>query len=204
MINEINIENFKSFKKLNIKGFKRINLIAGMNGAGKTTLLEIINKTLTGNDFSKNTTYNYHYYIKELISRIKSIFPYSSEEMMMQGILSGSEEEISRIIGQIYYGNDKAYFFDTIEKSLHYTVMKKVWKVIFELSIEKNVQIFSTSHSQEMIAAFAECCLENNWEEDGAYFEMSKNNKTGKIGVANLTIEFLDKKIKHDNGFRGE
>ena len=203
MINEINIENFKSFKKLNIKEFKRINLIAGMNGAGKTNLLEIINKTLTGNDFSKKTTYNYHYHIKELISRIKCIFPYSSEEMMMQGILSGSEEEISRIIGSIYYGNDKAYFFDTIEKNLHYTIMKKVWKVIFELSIEKNVQIFSTSHSQEMIAAFAECCLENNWEDEGAYFKMSKNLDSNKIKAIPLTIKDLHETIQDGSSFRG-
>ena len=70
--------------------------------------------------------------------------------------------------------------------------------VIVVTICSKNVQIFSTSHSQEMIAAFAECCLENNWEDEGAYFEMSKNNKTGKIGAANLSMQSLNKKNHPD------
>jgi AAA15 family ATPase/GTPase len=201
MINEINIEKFKCFENINIKGFKRINLIVGDNGVGKTTLLEYINayyKQAAVNYFLQKKNFNFFDNIKELMSIIKYISPYSSEEMMMQGILSGSEDRIVSIIGSIYYGNDKAYFFDTIEKSLHYRMMKKFWKVIFELSIEKDAQIFATSYSKEMIAAFAECCLENNWEEEGAYFEMSKNLDSNKIKAIPLTIKDLHETIQDE------
>jgi AAA15 family ATPase/GTPase len=190
MINEINIEKYKCFENINIKGFKRINLIVGDNGVGKTTLLEYINaahKQADVNYFLQEKNFNFFDNIKELMSIIKYISPYSSEEMMMQGNLSGIEDRIVSIIGSIYYGNDKAYFFDIIEKSLHYTVMKKFWKVIFELSIEKGAQIFAT---------FAECCLENNWEEEGAYFEIFKAKNRTIVDFS--TIKYLQKTIEDE------
>lgn len=42
MYQDIHIENFKCFRSLDLKGFERVNLIAGKNGAGKTSLLEAI------------------------------------------------------------------------------------------------------------------------------------------------------------------
>jgi hypothetical protein len=42
MLNRIQIQNFRSFRDVEIGPFKRINLIAGLNNAGKTGLLEAI------------------------------------------------------------------------------------------------------------------------------------------------------------------
>jgi AAA15 family ATPase/GTPase len=42
MYTNLKIQNFRGFKKLEIEGIKRINLIAGMNDTGKTSLLEAI------------------------------------------------------------------------------------------------------------------------------------------------------------------
>jgi len=42
MIKNLNIENFRCFRKTKIKGFSDINLIGGQNNAGKTALLEAI------------------------------------------------------------------------------------------------------------------------------------------------------------------
>ncbi len=39
-ISFIEIENFKTFDKIKIDGFKRVNLISGKNNLGKTALLE--------------------------------------------------------------------------------------------------------------------------------------------------------------------
>lgn len=38
----IRIQNFRCFKDLEVKGFKRVNLIGGQNNIGKTTLLEAL------------------------------------------------------------------------------------------------------------------------------------------------------------------
>lgn len=42
MLTELNIENFRLFKKLELKGLRRINLFAGKNNTGKTALLEAL------------------------------------------------------------------------------------------------------------------------------------------------------------------
>ena len=42
MINNIKIENFRQFDKLEINDFKRVNFIVGQNGSGKTTVLEAL------------------------------------------------------------------------------------------------------------------------------------------------------------------
>lgn len=42
MLTELNIQNFRLFKKLELKGLRRINLFAGKNNTGKTALLEAL------------------------------------------------------------------------------------------------------------------------------------------------------------------
>ena len=42
MLSSIEIENFRAFQKLKVKGFKAVNLIGGQNNSGKTALLEAL------------------------------------------------------------------------------------------------------------------------------------------------------------------
>jgi AAA15 family ATPase/GTPase len=76
---------------------------------------------------------------------------------------------------------------DEIENGIHYTKHTELWEILFKLAIEFNVQIFSTSHSLEMIRAFAKVADSPEFLEKAAYFEMTKSQKTGLI-----------KGIKHD------
>ncbi|AVQ89001.1 hypothetical protein C7R88_16990 (plasmid) [Plesiomonas shigelloides] len=56
MLQHIKIRNFRSFKKLDITGLGRINLISGKNNAGKTALLEAFQ--LHVSNFSPNAIYS--------------------------------------------------------------------------------------------------------------------------------------------------
>jgi AAA15 family ATPase/GTPase len=98
---------------------------------------------------------------------------------------------------------DGVLLIDEIENGLHYSKQKEFWKNLFLLAQQQEIQIFATSHSQEMIAAFAECCLENNWEDEGAYFKMSKNLDSNKIKAIPLTIKDLHETIQDGSSFRG-
>jgi AAA15 family ATPase/GTPase len=45
---------------------------------------------------------------------------------------------------------------DEFENGLHYTVQKKLWEIVFNLSQTLNVQVFATTHSGDCIAGFEE------------------------------------------------
>ncbi|MDR1383898.1 MAG: AAA family ATPase [Planctomycetaceae bacterium] len=45
---------------------------------------------------------------------------------------------------------------DEFENGLHYTVQEQLWKIIFKLAKELNVQVFATTHSRDSISSFAQ------------------------------------------------
>lgn len=48
----------------------------------------------------------------------------------------------------------KFLLIDEIELGLHHSVMEKVWKIIFDYSQEWDIQVFATTHSQDVIKNF--------------------------------------------------
>lgn len=63
---------------------------------------------------------------------------------------------------------------DEFEAAIHYSKMSVVWRLIFELSREFNVQVFAATHSLEAINAAVECATGSGWGEDIAYYRLDK------------------------------
>lgn len=78
MIKKIHIENYKTFKNLDVEFNKDINIIVGNNEAGKSTLFEAINLALTGKLYDKPIFYELSPYlfnsdtIKDFVTNVKS------------------------------------------------------------------------------------------------------------------------------------
>jgi len=47
---------------------------------------------------------------------------------------------------------------DEIDTGLHHTVMAKMWKLVVETAIRRNVQVFATTHSMDCVNALAALC----------------------------------------------
>lgn len=62
---------------------------------------------------------------------------------------------------------------DEFENGLHYTVQEDLWRMIFKLAKELNVQVFATTHSNDCIRAF-ENVLNNGNQSEGQYFRLEK------------------------------
>ena len=52
MLENFNVEEYRGFKKLEVKGLRRVNLIVGRNNSGKTSLLEAAHLLLSSGDLS--------------------------------------------------------------------------------------------------------------------------------------------------------
>ncbi len=107
------------------------------------------------------------------------------------------------IIFSLLILKDSIVCIDEIESGIHYKHFDKLWEIVFNLSKEQNVQIFSTTHSKECIESFNR--VQKRLEaEDTLYFEISKNKKTDKLFMRDLDREQLEYELLHQGRYRGE
>jgi hypothetical protein len=71
---------------------------------------------------------------------------------------------------------------DQIEDGFYYKKLASIWRVICRFAVEKDVQIFATTHSRECLEAL-QPVIENN-ENDFALLRASKMNGASKITVS--------------------
>ena len=65
---------------------------------------------------------------------------------------------------------------DEIENGLHYSVQTEIWRTIFRLTKDLNVQVFATSHSWDCVRAFQKAASES--PEDGVLVRLSEKGGT--------------------------
>lgn len=70
---------------------------------------------------------------------------------------------------------------DEIENGLHYTILPDVWKMVFQLASQLNVQIFATTHSWDCIKAFQGAAAMH--EDEGALLKL-----VAKAGLIRPTL----------------
>ncbi len=103
--------------------------------------------------------------------------------------------------------SESILLIDEIENGIHYTAQDEIWRALFRLSKELNVQVFATTHSKEMIEQFnivsKEFEIINN-EKTGAYFEMMRNVRTNKIVAHKYEAQDLEYSLDNEKTFRGE
>lgn len=63
---------------------------------------------------------------------------------------------------------------DEIENGLHYSVQEGIWRTIFRLARDLNVQVFATSHSWDCVSAFQRAARES--PEDGVLVRLTKKD----------------------------
>lgn len=122
----------------------------------------------------------------------------NNEYLELTELGDGARHLISIIIS-IFACENGTLFIDEIGNGIHYTKLDELWKVIFKVSKELNVQIFTTTHSKECIEAF-----NREQQENSCYFELAQNSKTKKIFMRDLDAIQLQYELTHQGSYRGE
>ena len=128
----------------------------------------------------------------------------NNEKRLPLSLFGDAINRIAAIILSIINNDSSVLFVDEIENGIHYTNQISLWRMIFRLAKELNVQIFTTTHSLEMLKAFTEVGLESEFSDLGAHFEMARSVKSGQIIGINRDMETLDYSLAHSKGVRGE
>ena len=116
-------------------------------------------------------------------------------------------DALNKVLGyllEILNGKYRIILIDEIENGIHHSNQRKLWKMLFDLAKEFDVQVFATSHSAEMIAAFQDVAMNNENICKAKYFELTKNQDTNKIIANSLNINMLQYEILKKQPFRGE
>ncbi len=121
------------------------------------------------------------------------------------------------IILQLINAKNSVCLIDEIENGIHYQNQREFWRNLFKLAVELDIQIFATTHSLEMIQAFADVSLQSyreqsayvglqSYREQSAYFELARNQKTNEIVSIKRDLELLQYSLKQEKGvgLRGE
>lgn len=66
---------------------------------------------------------------------------------------------------------------DEFENGLHYTVQEDLWKIVFKLAEELNVQVFATTHSNDCIRAFENVLNSGGNQNKGQFLRLDKINE---------------------------
>jgi len=64
---------------------------------------------------------------------------------------------------------------DEVENGLHYSVQTEIWRTVFRLAKDLNVQVFATSHSWDCVRAFQEAASES--PEDGVLVRLTRHGE---------------------------
>lgn len=125
---------------------------------------------------------------------------YSDDYREINDFGDGLKHYIS-IICALYASENGYLFIDEIDNGIHYTQLEKLWEIIFTISEEVNCQVFATTHSKEMINAFAKVSKKFN-NEDISFIELGRN-KNNEIKSITMDYEKFQREISSGNEIRG-
>ncbi|MCW6050857.1 AAA family ATPase [Lyngbya sp. CCAP 1446/10] len=126
------------------------------------------------------------------------------ESRLPLSLFGDAINRIADIILKLVNSEHKILLIDEIENGIHYTNHRDFWRLLFRLAVELDTQIFATTHSLEMLEAFADVGLEPNQECSSAYFELAIKLKTNQIIGSRLDLETLNYALERQEGVRGE
>ncbi|NQE33278.1 AAA family ATPase [Microcoleus asticus] len=126
------------------------------------------------------------------------------EKRLPLSLFGDAINRVAEIILKLVNSEHKIVLIDEIENGIHHTSQREFWRVLFRLAVELDTQIFATTHSLEMLQAFADVGLEKNQESSSAYFELARTLKTNQIIGSRLDLETLNYALEHQEGVRGE
>ncbi|MEG4862690.1 MULTISPECIES: AAA family ATPase [unclassified Microcoleus] len=126
------------------------------------------------------------------------------ENRLPLSLFGDAINRVADIILKLVNSEHKILLVDEIENGIHYTNQRNFWRILFRLAVEFDTQIFATTHSLEMLEAFADVGLELNKECSSAYFELAKQPKTNQIIGIRRDLETLNYALEHQKGVRGE
>ena len=94
---------------------------------------------------------------------------------------------VLQLVLKIFSAKRGILLIDEFENGLHYSVQEKIWKLLFELSKDLNIQIFATTHSWDCIESFSKVAIDYK-NVEGVLFRMGESVRKSDKGKVIATV----------------
>lgn len=107
----------------------------------------------------------------------RSLFRVRTRTAREPFLLSSMGDGINRLLGitiATAQAKNGILLLDEVENGLHYTVQADLWRHVFRMSRDLNVQVFATTHSYDCVRAFQRAATES--PEEGCLVRLDRSN----------------------------
>jgi energy-coupling factor transporter ATP-binding protein EcfA2 len=101
-----------------------------------------------------------------------------------------SQNPRSRSIEPANHSETRFLLIDEIENGIHYSLHSTLWRLIFQLAEQYNLQVFATTHSWDCLRGFAEAVAEDE-TNDGVAIRLEKVEGEEQTGAVIIDREGL-------------
>lgn len=127
-----------------------------------------------------------------------------NQELMPISLFGEALKKMVTLILRLVNNHGSVLLIDEIENGIHYTNQRELWRMIFRLADEFQIQIFATTHSLEMLKAFQDIRNEEQNQNLGTYIELTRNIRTQQITGIQHDLDTLAYQLERSIGVRGE
>ena len=85
------------------------------------------------------------------------------------------------VILSLVNGRNGFVLLDELEDGLHFSLLPRLWKIIFDIARRLNVQVFATTHSWDCIEAFQKAAAED--DDPGSGVLVRLDNRDGDVSA---------------------
>lgn len=146
--------------------------------------LQIIEPDVQGLAFVKNSEADR--YSRTRDARVAIVKLKSQEMPIPLNSMGDGMLRILQLILAVFPARGGLLLIDEFENGLHFSVQEEVWKLLFQLAKELDIQVFATTHSWDCIESFTK--VASNSSDSGVLFKMSKSRLTSDSGKIIATV----------------
>ncbi len=110
----------------------------------------------------------------------------TDKDLMLLSQYGDGTNKLFRYLLELELCENKRLMIDEIDAGIHYSRMKSFVKNILQIAKNKNVQIFATTHSKELIQCYSDALKELGFEKDGRIIKIAET----KTGIKTYTSNF--------------
>ena len=143
--------------------------ITGLSDAATEVIagLQIIAPSIVGIGFVEAAS-------SSRIARVPLVRTKDASEPLPLKSMGDGMTRLFHLIVALVNAKDGILLIDEFENGLHWSVQPAVWKTIFRLATDLNVQVFATTHSRDCVSSFEEAWKEH--PDAGAFFRLQLNS----------------------------